>query len=174
MLNVRFDDERRFGMPHQNIGSRGQAFGTRRSQRLLHYPRHPTNQDLHQSNVIEDRHQGSKENDSRQYAEGKRLDQHQRIGGVAIADPVGPKHKPGTLGNIPVNRPKKRFDAGEENPIGIVTIECPVLRLEQNRRQSKLKQQSDRNQPPINAAFVGTHQPRQSDHDEDAQQTDQI
>ncbi len=69
--HVRLHDDRRFGLPHEDVGRRRQRLGAARAQRVHHPARHQPDDDLQHAEVIEHGEERGDEDDGRQRREGK-------------------------------------------------------------------------------------------------------
>ena len=65
------DDERAFALSHEDIGGSAQAFHLRHARHLFDRAADPADDELHDPQIIEDRHQAGEEDDDRQRRDGE-------------------------------------------------------------------------------------------------------
>ncbi len=178
-------DEGRFRLTDKDVGGHRQRLRTRNLQGQAHRRRENLHQELHNPQVVEDRHQCGKVDDRGQRAEGerdrrhvsfepfrdgRRLRREERNGLVGIradGDDVPTRQEraedhPGPLFAEPEDRGREARELREDR--------CPDRRLQNDQREGELQHDAAQHDPDVDALLVRGQEPGNTAEEEQAKE----
>ena len=155
--DVGFDDERGLGLPDEDVGGGGDAFGSGKFHGFAHDPGEGEHDALEDAEVIEEGGEGAEEDDG-----GEDLKGEDEAEGVDVGDDAAEEEFGAFFGES---------EDGDEEVGGVLEEVADLVDLENEEAEGKLEADASDDEAPVDGLAVYAEEHDQSEKNDDAEES---